>query len=124
MCQSCHDFCVPCWMLQVRTATLKFVLLIVNDGTHKYCVPSLVPYLCGVTRENWQHTQHFVSAETIVVDLDENSLRFGEETAALPEVPGKKWMKLQSSLNDIAGHLFWETRGLEKEYKDFSHYPI
>mmetsp|Transcript_41425 Transcript_41425/g.99789 ORF Transcript_41425/g.99789 Transcript_41425/m.99789 type:complete len:1287 (-) Transcript_41425:38-3898(-) len=79
-----------------------------------------VPYLCGVTRENWQHTQQFVSAETIVVDLDQNSLMFGEETQPLPAIPGKKWMKLQSSLNDIAGHLFWETRGLEKEYRDFA----
>lgn len=44
---------------------------------------------------------------------------FGEETRQLPAVPGKKWIKLQSTLSDIAGHLFWETRGLEKEYKDY-----
>jgi pentatricopeptide repeat protein len=58
-----------------------------------------------------------VSEETIVVDLDRNSLMFGEQTMELPPVPGKKWVKLRNSLNNIAGHMFWQTRGLEQEYK-------
>jgi hypothetical protein len=65
--------------------------------------------------------QQFVSEETIVVDLDRNSVMFGEKTPDLPPVPGKKWMKLQNSLEDIAGHLFWRTRGLENEYRQFNN---
>lgn len=53
------------------------------------------------------------------MDLDRNSVMFGEQTPVLPALPGKKWMKLQTSLEDIAGHLFWQTRGLETEYKQF-----
>lgn len=80
-----------------------------------------VPYLCGITRENWLHVQQFISEETIVVDLDRNSLMFGEKTMPLPPVPGKKWKKLQNSLEEIAGHFFWRTRGLENEYRQFTH---
>eukprot|EP00934_Nitzschia_sp_Nitz4_P000654 Nitzschia sp. Nitz4//scaffold8_size234185//133089//136932//NITZ4_001270-RA/size234185-augustus-gene-0.271-mRNA-1//-1//CDS//3329559845//654//frame0 len=76
-----------------------------------------VPYLCGVTRDSWLHVQQFISDETIVVDLDHNSVMFGEQTPALPVLPGKKWMKLRSTLEENAGHLFWRTRGLEKEYR-------
>jgi pentatricopeptide repeat protein len=79
-----------------------------------------VPYLCGVTRENWLHAQQFVNEETIVVDLDRNSVLFGEATPELPPVPEKKWTKLQRSLDEIAGNLFWRTRGLEDEYRQFS----
>eukprot|EP00980_Cylindrotheca_fusiformis_P031722 scaffold26870_cov176-Cylindrotheca_fusiformis.AAC.1 len=35
----------------------------------------------------------------------------------LPPLPGKKWVKLKDKINKIAGHMFWETRGLENEYK-------
>jgi pentatricopeptide repeat protein len=44
---------------------------------------------------------------------------FGQRTLELPHVPGKKWLKLQNSLQDIAGHLFWRGRGLEAEYHQF-----
>lgn len=63
--------------------------------------------------------QKFVSDETIVVDLDRNSVMFGQQTMHLPPVPGKKWQKLHRSLQDIAGHLFWRGRGLEAEYHQF-----
>ena len=79
-----------------------------------------VPYLCGVTRENWLHVQQFVSEDTIVVDLDRNSVMFGEQTPNLPPVPGKKWTKLKNSLEHLVGHLFWRSRGLESEYRLFS----
>jgi len=85
----------------------------------KFLCPILdapVPYLCGVTRENWFSVQKFVCDETIVVDLDRNSIMFGQRTLELPPVPGKKWLKLNRSLQDIAGHLFWRGRGLEMEY--------
>jgi hypothetical protein len=78
-----------------------------------------VPYLCGVTRDNWILAQEHVSDETIVVDLDRNHVMFGQHTPELPPVPGKKWLKLQKSLQDIAGNLFWKARGLEEEYKLF-----
>ena len=77
---------------------------------------NLVPYLCGVTRDNWLSVQKFVCDETIVVDLDRNSIMFGQRTMELPPVPGRKWLKLNHSLQDIAGHLFWKGRGLETEY--------
>jgi len=88
----------------------------------KFLCPMLdapVPYLCGVTRDNWMTCQQFVSDETIVVDLDRNSLMFGQQTMELPPVPGKKWSKLHASLHEIAGHLFWKARGMDSEYQDF-----
>ena len=78
-----------------------------------------VPYLCGVTRENWLHVQQFVSEETIVVDLDRNNVMFGEKTPQMPPVPGKKWLKLQTSLDHLVGLQFWKARGLENEYRLF-----
>jgi pentatricopeptide repeat protein len=78
-----------------------------------------VPYLCGVTRENWLHVQQFVSEETIVVDLDRNSVMFGQGTPEMPPLPGKKWTKLKTSLEGQGGHLFWKVRGLESEYRQF-----
>ena len=79
-----------------------------------------VPYLVGVPRDNWDEAQHHLSAEAIVVDLDRNSVVMGEQTAELPPVPGKKWTKLQTKVQDVAGHLFWRTRGLETEYQQFA----
>ena len=76
-----------------------------------------VPYLCGVTRDNWLYVQQFVSDETIVVDLDRNNIMFGQNTPELPALPGKKWNKLRHSLEDFVGHLFWRARGLEEEYQ-------
>jgi pentatricopeptide repeat protein len=75
--------------------------------------------LCGVSRDNWIAVRKFVSDETIVVDLDRNRVMFGQQTMQLPPVPGKKWLKLQNSLQEIAGHLFWRGRGLEAEYHQF-----
>mmetsp|Transcript_2714 Transcript_2714/g.2970 ORF Transcript_2714/g.2970 Transcript_2714/m.2970 type:complete len:380 (-) Transcript_2714:1601-2740(-) len=70
------------------------------------------------------HAQQFVCDETIVVDLDRNSVMFGQRTVELPPVPGKKWSKLHHSLQEIAGHLFWRGRGLETEYQQFIHNKI
>jgi len=86
----------------------------------KFLCPILdapVPYLCGVTRDNWMNVQKFVCDETIVVDLDRNSVMFGQRTIELPPVPGKHFSKLQRNLQQIAGHLFWRGRGLETEYQ-------
>lgn len=77
-----------------------------------------VPYLCGVMRENWLHGQQFVSAETIVVDLDHNSIRFGPLVTSLPTAPHRKLGKLQASLTEIVGEVFWRARDLHGEYHE------
>jgi pentatricopeptide repeat protein len=78
-----------------------------------------VPYLCGVTRDNWMLAQQHISEETVVVDLDRNSVMFGQQTPELPPVPGKKWTKLRDGLQENVGHLFWKARGVEMVYKQF-----
>ena len=98
------------WYVRYFILTSQFFLIL---------FPLLVPYLCGVTRDNWMNVQKFVCDEAIVVDLDRNSIMFGQRTMELPPVPGKKWSKLHHSLQEIAGHLFWKGRGLETEYQEF-----
>jgi pentatricopeptide repeat protein len=51
------------------------------------------------------------------VDLDRNSVMFGQHTPPLPQAPGKKWTKLRNALQEIVGHLFWKARGMESEYQ-------
>jgi DENN (AEX-3) domain/uDENN domain/dDENN domain len=76
-----------------------------------------VPYLCGLVRECWSHAEPFISPETIVVDLDHNTITYGNETPRIPEVPAKKWNKLHNSLQETVGHLHWKTHGLEESYR-------
>jgi pentatricopeptide repeat protein len=86
----------------------------------KFLSPMLdapIPYLVGVIRENWMYAEEHVSAETIVVDLDNNKVTLGPKTPKLTAPPAKKWNKLQSSLEQIAGELFWKTRCLDAEYR-------
>lgn len=80
-----------------------------------------VPYLCGIVRENWIHAEQFVSEDTIIVDLDRNSVIFGPDAPEIPSMPPKKFMKLQTTLNDTAGSVFWKSRGLAKEYDTMMH---
>lgn len=75
------------------------------------------PYLCGVARENWLHAEQHVSEETMVVDLDSNTVTVGSRDAPMPPVPAKKWNKLQAALEENVGALFYKARGLEKEYQ-------
>lgn len=75
-----------------------------------------VPYLCGVAREDWSHALNFVSRETIIVDLDRNTVATGELTPTFVPPPSKKWLKLKTAVEETAGHLFWKTRGVEDEY--------
>lgn len=76
-----------------------------------------VPYLCGIVRENWMNAEQYVSVDTIVVDLDRNSVIFGSQTPPLPPAPARKYHKLETTLTETVGHVFWKTRGLEKEYE-------
>ncbi|CAB9497973.1 DENN domain-containing protein 5B [Seminavis robusta] len=75
-----------------------------------------VPYLCGVVRENWLYAQQFVCRETIIVDLDRNTVATGEMTPPFLTPPIKKWSKLRAAIEQTAGSLFWKTRGLDAEY--------
>lgn len=76
-----------------------------------------VPYLCGVARENWMHAQSYVSGDTIVVDLDHNTVTFGEMVPPTPPLPLRKWTKLHTTVHETAGHVFYRARGLEREYR-------
>lgn len=82
-----------------------------------------VPYLCGIVRDNYLFANSFVAAggpqdtETVVVDLDRNTVDFvGGAAADLPTPPLKEWSKLQAALTASAGDVFWKARGLEKAY--------
>jgi dDENN domain/DENN (AEX-3) domain len=76
-----------------------------------------VPYLCGLVRECWSHAEPFISPETIVVDLDRNTITYGTETPKIPDAPAKKWNKLHNSLQESVGHLHWKAHGLEESYQ-------
>jgi pentatricopeptide repeat protein len=76
-----------------------------------------VPYLVGLVRENWLHAQQYVSRDAIVVDLDRNTVKFGELVQPIPALPQKKYGKLAMTLTESVGHVFWRARGLEKEYQ-------
>ena len=60
-----------------------------------------VPYLCGVVRENWLYALQFVSRETIIVDLDRNTVATGELTPAFVAPPSKKWLKLKTAVEAV-----------------------
>ena len=79
-----------------------------------------VPYLCGVVRETWHYAREHVSSDTIVVDLDHNQVKWGAQTPELPPLPPRKYSKLQATLMESVGHVFWRTRGLEKEYRSLA----
>jgi pentatricopeptide repeat protein len=92
-----------------------------GNVSHAPSTPTLfrvaVPYLCGIVRENWLRAQSYVSGDTIVVDLDRNSVVFGDMVLSTPPLPAKKFQKLRSCLVDTVGHVFWRARGLEGEYR-------
>ena len=81
------------------------------------CFYDTVPYLCGIVRENWLHAQAFLSGETVVVDLDRNTVVVGDAVPPSPPFPSKKFHKLQACLSETVGHVYWRARGLEKEYR-------
>ena len=86
----------------------------------KFLSPMLdapIPYLVGIIRENWMYAEGYVSAETIIVDLDSNKVTLGRNTPKLSSPPSRKWNKLQAALEQNAGELFWKTRCLDAEYQ-------
>ena len=76
------------------------------------------PYLCGVIGENWMHARQFVCEETMIVDLDTNTITYSGRAPTLPAVPTKKWEKLRISLQLCAGEVYWETRGLAEARRE------
>lgn len=73
-----------------------------------------MPYLCGISRENFPYAIGDISDETVVVDLDRNLITMGTHTPDLPSLPHRRKMKLEASLEKYAGNVFWKARGLSK----------
>ncbi len=83
----------------------------------KFLTPMLeapMPYLCGITRENFMHAIGDICDETIVVDLDQNLVTMGNATPRFPPCPLKRRSKLEKALEKSAGDVFWSSRGLTK----------
>jgi hypothetical protein len=73
-----------------------------------------MPYLCGISRENFPYAVGNISDETVVVDLDRNLITMGAQTPDLPILPHRRRMKLEAALEKHAGEIFWKSRGLTK----------
>jgi len=73
-----------------------------------------MPYLCGITRQNFSHAVGDISDETIVVDLDQNLITTGDEMLPFPALPLKRRSKLEKILEINVGEVFWQARGLSK----------
>jgi len=71
-----------------------------------------MPYLCGITRDNFLHAVRNINEETIVVDLDRNVITMTENTPDLPPIPLNRRSKLEAVLDEIASPVFWSARGL------------
>eukprot|EP00804_Cyclotella_cryptica_P030375 CCRYP_011909-RA/>CCRYP_011909-RA protein AED:0.01 eAED:0.01 QI:1940/1/1/1/1/1/2/892/737 len=73
-----------------------------------------MPYLCGISRENFPYAVADISDETVVVDLDRNVITLGPEMPDLPPLPHKRRLKLEHALKANCGEVFWEARNLDK----------
>lgn len=71
-----------------------------------------MPYLIGISRENFPYAVGDISDETVVVDLDRNVITMGDRTPELPIIPQRRKMKLEETLEKHAGDVFWNARGL------------
>ena len=57
-----------------------------------------MPYLCGISRENFQYAVGDIGDDTIVVDLDRNMITLGSDPVELPPLPHKHRVKLEHAL--------------------------
>jgi hypothetical protein len=71
-----------------------------------------MPYLCGVSRENFDYIVGDIGDETVVVDLDRNIISLGPDAPDLPAIPHKQKVKLESALQKHVGDVFWSARGV------------
>ncbi len=72
-----------------------------------------MPYLIGISRDNFPFAVGDISDETVVVDLDRNVITTGNRTPDLPLIPQRRKMKLEETLEKYAGDVFWKARGLK-----------
>jgi hypothetical protein len=73
-----------------------------------------MPYLCGISRENFPYAVEDISDETIVVDLDRNVVTLGPNAPDLPPLPNSRRKKLEGVLKVNVGDIFWEARNLRR----------
>ena len=73
-----------------------------------------MPYLCGISRENFGYAVEDIGDETVVVDLDRNVITLGSDTPELPPLPHNRRKKLESTLKEHVDDVFWEARNLSK----------
>lgn len=73
-----------------------------------------MPYLCGISRDNFPFAVEDICDETVVVDLDRNVITLGPGTPDLPPLPHNRRKKLEAALKANAGDVFWEARNLTK----------
>ena len=73
-----------------------------------------MPYLCGISRENFLYAVEDISDETIVIDLDRNIVTLGPNSPDLPPLPEKRRKKLESGIKTHIGDIFWEARNLKR----------
>jgi len=74
-----------------------------------------MPYLCGISRENFPYAIGDIGDDTIVVDLDRNMITLGSDPVDLPPLPHKYRVKLENTLEKNVGNVFWNARGMTKE---------
>ncbi|KAL3790965.1 hypothetical protein HJC23_004947 [Cyclotella cryptica] len=74
-----------------------------------------MPYLCGISRDNFECVVGDIGDETVVVDLDRNVITLGPDTPALPPIPHKQRVKLESALQKNVGDVFWNARGMSQD---------
>ena len=88
--------------------------MILENALYCKILDAPFPYLCGITRENFRSAIKNVNEETIVVDLDQNLITKGEYTPPFPPMPLRRRSKIEISLQNNVGDVFWLARGVTK----------
>ena len=81
-----------------------------------------MPYLIGISRENFPHAMHDISDETVVVDLDRNVITTSKHTPDLPILPHRRKTKLEATLMKHAGDVYWKARGVTASEVDLANF--
>jgi hypothetical protein len=100
-------------------------LLIHLFSLPRFLTPMLdapMPYLIGISRDNFPHAVYDISDETVVVDLDRNIITTSKFTPDLPILPHRRKAKLETALKKHAGDVFWKARGLTASEVDIAHF--
>lgn len=97
----------------------------VNCSLPRFLTPMLdapMPYLIGISRENFPHAMRDISDETVIVDLDRNVITTGKHTPELPILPHRRKTKLEAALQKHAGDVYWSARGLPASEVDLANF--